>query len=63
MINLQNEKILLLGSKGVVGSAILRKFNELGYSNVTSLDRQSLDLTEIDDVKRKLIELNPLNPR
>jgi len=59
VINLQNEKILLLGSKGVVGSAILRKFNELGYSNVTSLDRQSLDLTEIDDVKRKLIELNP----
>ncbi len=59
MINLQKEKILLLGSKGVVGSAILRKFNELGYSNIISLDKQSLDLTEIDDVKRKFIEVNP----
>lgn len=59
MIKKQNEKILLLGSKGVVGSAILRKFNELGYSNVVSLDRQNLDLTEIEDVKRKLIEVNP----
>lgn len=59
MINLQNEKILLLGSNGVVGSAILRKFNELGYSNIVSLDRQNLDLTEIEDVKRKLIEVNP----
>jgi len=59
MINLQNEKILLFGAKGVVGSAILRRFNELGYSNVISLDRQSLDLTKIDDVKKKLIEVNP----
>lgn len=59
MINLQNEKILLLGSKGLVGSAILRKFNELGYPNVVSLDRQTLDLTDIENVREKLIKVNP----
>jgi GDP-L-fucose synthase len=57
--SLKKEKILLLGPNGLVGSAILRKLNKLGYSNVISLSRKSLDLLNHDAVKKKLVELNP----
>ncbi len=59
MNSLKKEKILLLGPNGLVGSAILRKLNKLGYSNVISLSRKSLDLLNHDAVKKKLVELNP----
>lgn len=41
---LHHEKILILGSKGLVGSAIFNKLKELGYLNLLSPTRQELDL-------------------
>lgn len=41
---LSNEKILVLGSKGLVGSAIFTKLKELGYINVLGPTRHELDL-------------------
>lgn len=39
-----HEKILVLGSRGLVGSAILTKLKELGYVNLLSPTRLELDL-------------------
>jgi GDP-L-fucose synthase len=40
-----NEKIFLAGHKGLVGSAILRRFNTEGYKNLILRESSQLDLT------------------
>lgn len=40
-----NSKIYIAGHQGLVGSAIKRKLEEVGYSNLISRTRQELDLT------------------
>lgn len=42
----KNSRILVLGSKGMVGSAIVRELNDSGFENVLSPDRGSLDLLD-----------------
>ena len=41
-----NSKIYIAGHKGLVGSAILRKLKENGYTNLITADRKTLDLTD-----------------
>ena len=44
MIN-KRSKIFLTGHKGLVGSEILRKLIQTGYTNILTIDRKKLDLT------------------
>jgi GDP-L-fucose synthase len=45
-------KILVAGSTGMVGSAILRKLKSKGYENIYSAPRSHFDLTKQEDVER-----------
>jgi GDP-L-fucose synthase len=47
----KNDKILVLGSRGLVGSAIVRELKNLGYSNLLTPVREELDLLEQLDVR------------
>lgn len=47
----KNEKIFLAGHKGMVGSAIVRKLNELGYQNIITRSSEELDLRRQSDVE------------
>ena len=39
-------KIFVAGHNGMVGSAITRKLNTLGYKNIISFDKKDLDLLD-----------------
>jgi len=41
----KNTKIFLAGHNGLVGSAILRRLNILGYKNILTVEKKKLDLT------------------
>ena len=41
----KNSKIFIAGHNGLVGSAILRRLNILGYKNILTVDKKKLDLT------------------
>ena len=56
----KDSKIFVAGHKGLVGSAIVRRLKEDGYTNVITKDRSECDLTKSDDVK-KLFEENRIN--
>lgn len=42
----KESKILVAGSKGMVGSAIVRKLKSDGYNNILQVDRDNVDLTD-----------------
>ena len=42
----KNDKILVAGSNGMVGSAIVRKLKQLGYTKIVTKSRKELDLTK-----------------
>jgi GDP-L-fucose synthase len=47
-----NSKIFVSGHKGLVGSALCRKLNEQGYTNILTISKDELDLRnqkEVDD--------------
>ena len=44
-------KIFIAGHKGMVGSALVRKFRKLGYKNLITVDRKELDLEDIVETK------------
>jgi GDP-L-fucose synthase len=52
-------KIFIAGHRGMVGSAILRKLYERGFSNIVCKDRNSLDLTDQENVKSFFDEERP----
>ena len=56
----KDSKICVAGHKGLVGSAIVRRLKEDGYTNVITKDRSECDLTKSDDVK-KLFEDNRID--
>ena len=56
----KDSKIFVAGHKGLVGSAIVRRLKEEGYTNVITKDRSECDLTKSDDVK-KLFEDNRID--
>ena len=45
MIN-KNSKIFLAGHKGLVGGAIFRRLNLLGYKNIITISKKKLDLRD-----------------
>lgn len=48
--------VLLLGARGMLGSALARVF---GDENLTAWDKQDQDLTEAEDLKQKILSLKP----
>ena len=54
-----NSKIYLAGHKGLVGSAILRKLNSLGYMNIITRSSKELDLRNQFDAAAFLNEEKP----
>jgi GDP-L-fucose synthase len=48
----KDSKIYVAGHKGMVGSAIMRKLEELDYNNVITLSKSELDLTNAESVYR-----------
>ena len=58
MIN-QKSKIFVAGHKGLVGSAILRVLKEKGYSNILTINKKNLDLTDKNKVYKYLKKNKP----
>ena len=58
MIN-KNSKIFVAGHNGMIGSAILRKLNELNYKKVFFQTRSQLDLIEQKKVFNYLKKIKP----
>ena len=58
MIN-KKSKIFVAGHNGMIGSAILRRFNKLEYKNVFFQTRSQLDLTEQKKVFNYFKKLKP----
>ena len=53
----KKSKIFVAGHKGLVGSAIVRRLTELGYTNIITLNRNKLNLldqNEVDNFFRKV---------
>ena len=40
----KSDKIFIAGHKGLIGSAILRKLNSLGFKNILKIDKKKLNL-------------------
>jgi len=47
-----SSKIMVAGARGLVGSAIVRRLQALGYTNVLLIDRDVADLTEQAEVRQ-----------
>ena len=45
-----DSKIFIAGHKGLVGSAIVRKLNSLGYKNILTVDKSVVNLTDVEGV-------------
>ena len=56
----KDDTIFVAGHKGLVGSAIVRRLKEDGYTKIITKDRSECDLTKSDDVK-KLFEDNRID--
>ena len=52
-------RIYIAGHKGLVGSAVLHKFQKEGYSNLITRTHQELDLTERDLVEKFFEKAQP----
>ncbi|BDU51421.1 GDP-L-fucose synthase [Haliovirga abyssi] len=55
----KNAKIYIAGHRGMVGSAIIRRLNELGYSNIIHRTSKELDLRRQLDVEKFFGEEKP----
>ena len=55
----KNEKIYIAGHRGMVGSALVRKFCDLGYKNLLLRSREELDLLDQQKVFQFLREEKP----
>jgi len=45
-----DSRIFIAGHKGLVGSAIARKLNSLGYKNILTVDKSVVNLTDVEGV-------------
>ena len=48
----KDAKIFIAGHRGMVGSAVLRKFEKEGYTNIITRTRQELDLCRQEAVEK-----------
>ncbi len=55
----KKSKIFIAGHRGMVGSAILRKFKSKGYKNIFTQIKKKLDLRDQKKVKKFLLKLKP----
>lgn len=55
----KNSKILVAGSKGMVGSAIIRNLEKKGYNNILQVDRHNINLTNQVEVDSCFAENKP----
>ena len=55
----KNSKIFVAGHKGMVGSAIVRKFKTLGYKNIITIEKKKLDLRDQKKVFKYLKKIKP----
>ena len=55
----KTDRIAVTGGGGFVGTALLRKLKERGYSDVVSIRRKDFDLTHEADVERLYAEIKP----
>ena len=56
-----NSKIYVAGHNGLVGSAIVRKLLELGYKNIITANKKTLDLIDQKEVFNFLKKKKPLS--
>ena len=52
-------KILVLGNRGLIGSALMRRLQHFGFGNVTGASRHEADLEQVSDVIRLMAETTP----
>ena len=57
MIN-KKSKIFVAGHKGMVGSAVVRKLKEKGFSKIISVEKEKLNLLDQDKVFKFLKKKN-----
>ena len=55
----RTDRVVVTGGNGFVGTALLRKMKERGYTNVITFRRKDFDLTHEADVDRLYRELKP----
>ncbi len=55
----KDSKIYIAGHRGMVGSAIIRRLNELGYSNIIHRELNELDLRRQEQVEKFFEEEKP----
>lgn len=55
----KNSKIYIAGHRGMVGSAIIRRLNELGYNNIVYRELNELDLRRQEQVEKFFEEEKP----
>ena len=51
-------KVLVLGSKGQLGSCLSDQFDKTNYS-IVKTSRNELDIADLADTKRKIIDISP----
>lgn len=51
-------KVLIIGSKGMLGQALAGEFGENGYE-VSSWDKEEIDITKKEEVNKKISDLKP----
>ncbi len=59
MIMLKDSRVFVAGHRGLVGSAICRKLEVNGYSDVLTQSRSETDLTDPGEVRQFFAELQP----
>jgi len=59
MTFLKTDRVVVTGGGGFVGTALVRKLKERGYSNVVIVRRKDFDLTREADVERVYREIKP----
>ncbi len=52
----KNDKVLVLGAKGMLGKAFMKVFHEL---NVVGVDREDFDFTDVADLRRIILKYEP----
>jgi dTDP-4-dehydrorhamnose reductase len=53
------QTVIILGSKGMLGQELVRVFGEDDNYNVVAWDREDIDVTDFEELSRKLVDEMP----